>query len=66
MKRKRFFYEQNLKLTSNNTFNNGFCSRIFPHYRFIPVLKQLLDFHESWLLFRGKYSLQFYYYQFLK
>ena len=46
-------YENNPKHTKNNTFNNVFCNRIFPYYRFLPIVKKLLDFHQSWLIFSG-------------
>ena len=37
-KRKNtIFYGKNFKLTKNNTFNNVFCNKIFPFYRFLPI-----------------------------
>ena len=35
-KKKHYFYEKNLKLTTNNTLNDVYCSRIFPYYNFLP------------------------------
>ena len=48
------FYEKNLKLLNNNTFNNVFCNIIFSYYRFLPNSKKLLDLLEPWLLFSRK------------
>ena len=32
------FYEENVKFPKNNTFNNEFCNRLFPYYRFLPIV----------------------------
>ena len=39
MKEKREFLIKNFKLTKNTTFNNVFCNRIFPYYRFLRIFK---------------------------
>ena len=38
------FYEKNLKFSKNNTFDNIFCNRIFPYYRFLPIFFQMIGF----------------------
>ena len=42
------------KWTKNNTFNNVFCNRIFPCYRFLPIIWKLLDLHKSCFIFWRK------------
>ena len=37
---KNIFYERNLRLTKNNTFNNAFGKRIFSYYRFLPIFQK--------------------------
>ena len=36
-KKNIIFYEKNLKLTKNNTFNNVSCNKIFPYNRFLSI-----------------------------
>ena len=54
MKKKNIFHERNLNFTKNNAFNDVFCDRTFPYYRFSKHFLKRLDFHESWLIFSGK------------
>ena len=43
------FYEKNLKLTKNNTFNNVFCNTILPYYRFLIIFFNS-SFFKSWII----------------
>ena len=51
---KHVFYKKNFKIEKNDTFNNDFCGKIFSYYRFLPIIKTILDFHKLWLIFFGK------------
>ena len=37
------FYENFFKFSKNNSFNNAFCHRILPYYRFLPSFEKLLN-----------------------
>ena len=52
-KKNIIFYEKNLKLSKNNTFNNVFCNRIFTYYPFLPIFWKWFDFDKLWLIFSG-------------
>ena len=44
----------NLKLTTNNTFHNAFCKRIFLYYRFLLIIKKWMEIHKLWLVFTAR------------
>ena len=65
-RKNMIFCGKNIKITKYNIFNNVFCNRIFPYYRFLPIFKKWLGFHKSRLIFQFLFEKFFYRFQPLK
>ena len=53
-RKKISFIEKNSKLTKSNTFNDVFCNKTFPYYRFLPIFQKCLDLHKLCFICLGK------------
>ena len=54
VRKKIIYFEKNVKLTKNKTFNNSFFKTIFLYFHSLSIFLKLLDFNKSWLIFSGE------------